>query len=212
MKHLYIVGAGGLGRELLAVLRTDAAFGKDWVVTGFVDSRPELRNTEIDEFPVVGGVEDVFISSSSQFAVAVGNVWLKKQLVDAIVNRGGKFISTRTQCRVGERSKIGASVFQLNAFVSVDCTVEDCVYLDSACVVGHDTFIGKYSHVGAGAFIGGRVRIGECVTIHPRSVIGQGLTVGDGATIGIGAVVMKDVQPNSIVIGNPARVVDVVRS
>lgn len=212
MKHLYILGAGGLGRELLAVLRTDVAYGRQWVVVGFVDSRPELKHTEIDEIPVVGGVDDVIISSSSIFAVAIGNVKLKKELVEGLVSRGGRFIATRTQCRVGERSSIGAAVFQLNAFVSVDCTVEDYVYLDSACVVGHDTRIGKYSHVGAGAFVGGRVNIGESVTIHPKSVIGQGITIGDGAKIGIGAVVMKNVPANATVIGNPARVVDVDRS
>lgn len=212
MKHVYILGAGGLGRELLAVLRTDAAFGRDWVVTGFVDSRPELKGAEIDGIPVVGGPNDVLISTSSEFVVALGDVKLKKQLVDAIVDRGGKFISTRTACRIGERSKIGAAVFQLNAFVSVDCTVEDYVYLDSASVLGHDTFIGRYSHVGSGAFIGGRVHVGECVTIHPRSVVAQGVTVGDGATIGLGAVVLRDVPSNATVVGNPSKVVAVDRS
>jgi sugar O-acyltransferase (sialic acid O-acetyltransferase NeuD family) len=209
MKHLYIVGAGGLGRELLAVLRTDFAFGKDWIVAGFIDSRHELKGTEIDGVPIIGGTEDAPVYSSSIFVAAIGDVSLKRDLVTSLSERGAVFISTRTQCRIGERSRIGAAAFQLNAFVSVDCVVEDFVYLDSGCVIGHDTTIGRFSHIGSGVFIGGRVRVGECVTIHPRAAIGQGIAVGSGATIGLGAVVLKDVPERATVIGNPARVVTI---
>jgi sugar O-acyltransferase (sialic acid O-acetyltransferase NeuD family) len=209
MKHLYIVGAGGLGRELLAVLKTDVDINNEWIVAGFVDSRPELKGAEIDGVPIIGGTEDAPIYPSSIFVAAIGDVSLKRDLVTSLSQRGAVFISTRTQCRIGERSRIGASAFQLNAFVSVDCVVEDFVYLDSGCVIGHDTFIGRFSHIGSGVFIGGRVSIGECVTVHPHAVVGQGIRVGEGATIGLGAVVFRDVPKNALVVGNPARIVNV---
>lgn len=205
MKHIYIVGAGGLGRELLSLMKSDAAFGVHWVVVGFIDSRDAMKGVEVDDLPVVGGTNDVTISTSTQFVVAVGDVERKKQMVDELLARGAKFIPIRTQCRVGERSTNGASVFQLNAFVSVDCKVHDYVYLDSNVVVGHDCEIGNYTHIGSGCFIGGRVKIGERVTIHSRAVIAQNVTIGDGATIGLGAVVFKDVPPSATMLGNPAR-------
>ncbi|PQO43902.1 acyltransferase [Blastopirellula marina] len=52
-----------------------------------------------------------------------------------------------------------------------------------------DTFIGS------NCFIGG------------RSIILPGVTVGDGSIVAAGAVVTKDVPPNSIVAGNPAKVI-----
>lgn len=47
--------------------------------------------------------------------------------------------------------------------------------------------------------------IGNDVWIGNRALILQGITVGDGAIIGAGSVVTKDVEPYTIVAGNPAR-------
>jgi lipopolysaccharide O-acetyltransferase len=55
-------------------------------------------------------------------------------------------------------------------------------------------------------FIGDRVWIGEQVSILP------GVSIGEGAVIGAGSVVTRDVPANSVVVGNPARVVRVFDS
>ena len=56
--------------------------------------------------------------------------------------------------------------------------------------------------------IGGKItRIGNDVWIGSHVVIRQGVTIGDGAVIGAGSVVLKDVQPFSIVAGSPAKLI-----
>lgn len=52
---------------------------------------------------------------------------------------------------------------------------------------------------------GGEVIIGHHVWIGFRAVILPGVKIGDGAVVGAGAVVTKDVEPFTIVAGNPAR-------
>jgi len=49
------------------------------------------------------------------------------------------------------------------------------------------------------------VKIGNHVWIGIRATILKGVTVGDNSVIGAAAVVTKDVEPNTIVAGNPAR-------
>lgn len=52
---------------------------------------------------------------------------------------------------------------------------------------------------------GGDVIIGDRVWIAYRAIILPGVTIGEGAIVGAGSVVTKDVEPYSIVGGNPAR-------
>ena len=52
---------------------------------------------------------------------------------------------------------------------------------------------------------GGDVTIGDRVWIGYRAIILPGITIGDGAVIGAGSVVTKNVEPYTIVAGNPAR-------
>ena len=54
---------------------------------------------------------------------------------------------------------------------------------------------------------GGDVIIGDKVWIAYRAIILPGVTIGEGAVVGAGAVVTKDLEPYSIVAGNPAKVI-----
>ena len=50
------------------------------------------------------------------------------------------------------------------------------------------------------------VKIGNHVWIGKRAIILKGVTIGDGSIVGMGTVVTKDVPPNSLAVGNPAKV------
>jgi len=51
------------------------------------------------------------------------------------------------------------------------------------------------------------ITIGDHVWIGSRAMILKGVTVGDGAVIGAGSIVTRDVSANSVVAGNPARII-----
>ena len=68
-------------------------------------------------------------------------------------------------------------------------------YVDNNVEIGKGTKIWHFSHIQSGAVIGANATI-VC-----------GVTIGEYSMIGSGAVITKDVPPDSLVIGNPGRVI-----
>jgi len=69
----------------------------------------------------------------------------------------------------------------------------------SILTLGHDPQSPEFEDRGGDVVIGNRVWIGY------RAIILPGVTIGEGAVVGAGSIVTKNVEPFSIVAGNPAR-------
>ena len=88
------------------------------------------------------------------------------------------------------------------------------IYALDKIEIGSKTCIGEHVRLLAGyhdittmnfAFRTKPIKIGSCVWIATGAMVLPGVTIGDGAVIGAGAVVTKDVEPWTVVGGNPAR-------
>lgn len=97
------------------------------------------------------------------------------------------------------------------AIISDGSTIE----IGSNCVIGHGVFIVDSDFHAISPFERKEkiphstrpVKIGNHVFIGSRAIILKGTTIEDGATIGAGSVVSGDVPKNTVVAGNPARIV-----
>lgn len=107
---------------------------------------------------------------------------------------------------IAKEATIGTDLY-VQPFVVVynEATIGDHVILLNTCTVGHGSVIGKYSIVCPEAVIGGDCGIGEGVWVGANSTIREKIIVGEGAFIGQGANVVEDVEPNTVVVGNPAK-------
>tara|TARA_R110002049_G_scaffold72490_7_gene187564 strand:- start:150834 stop:151367 length:534 start_codon:yes stop_codon:yes gene_type:complete len=95
----------------------------------------------------------------------------------------------------------------------------DCVILDVCEVrIGNNVFVAPGVHIYAATHpvdaalrrtqeLGKPVTIGNDVWIGGKAIICPGVTIGDGSVIGAGSVVTKDVPPDVVVAGNPAKVI-----
>lgn len=98
-----------------------------------------------------------------------------------------------------------------NVFINSCCCFQDQggIYFGNDCLIGHKAAIAtinhglapdkRMTHNLAAVRIGDNVWLGSNVTILP------GVTIGAGSIVAAGSVVTKDVEPLTIVAGNPAR-------
>jgi sugar O-acyltransferase (sialic acid O-acetyltransferase NeuD family) len=79
--------------------------------------------------------------------------------------------------------------------------------LNRGSSVGHHVTLGDYVSLGPGCVLCGHVSIGPGGYIGAGAVLLPEVTVGGNAVVAAGAVVMADVPERSVVMGNPARIV-----
>jgi acetyltransferase-like isoleucine patch superfamily enzyme len=113
---------------------------------------------------------------------------------DVVVGRGS-LVENDTQ--VGARTKI-----QADAYVTAYSLLEEDVFIAPCVVTANDNFMGRTERRHAlrrGPTVRRGARIGAAAVLLP------GIEVGEEAFVGAGAVVIRDVAPRAVVVGNPAR-------
>jgi acetyltransferase-like isoleucine patch superfamily enzyme len=118
--------------------------------------------------------------------------------------RIGTFVEIQKNAKIGKRCKI-----QSHTFICEGVTIEDEVMVAHGVMFINDR--DPYAVNSDGLMqsdsdwecIPTLVKKGAC--IGSNATIMCGVTIGEGALVGAGAVVTKDVDPHTIVVGNPAK-------
>jgi sugar O-acyltransferase (sialic acid O-acetyltransferase NeuD family) len=209
-RQIVFWGATGQSKVLRECLESQG-----WRVVAIFDNNQEL-NSPFSDVPIYYGKsgfewwqENNSINQIS-FVVAIGGdrgkdrLDIQKYLIDRkllpiIAQHSTAFVAT--EVKIGLGSQILA-----HATVCVDTTIGESCIINTAASIDHECKIGNGVHICPGVKMAGCVEVGDYVTIGTGAIISPRIKVGAGAIVGAGAVVVKDVLPRTVVIGNPAKI------
>jgi len=161
--------------------------------------REPLPPTVLGERTIVSTGAVVFAGSEIGARVVLGDASCVRERCtigdDVVIGRGSLVENDTT---IGALTKI-----QAHAYVTAYSTLEEEVFIAPCVVTTNDNFMGRTERrheLIKGPTIRRRARVGGGAVLCP------GVEIGEEAFVGAGAVVVRDVAPRTVVVGNPARV------
>mgnify|MGYP001055603216 CR=1 FL=1 len=213
MKKIVIIGAGGLGREVLNLINFCNNSENEYNPLGFiVDSEYGQTGTIINEKPILGNLGWLEKHASDvNVVVAVGQPHLRLRVLDRISKYNCKFINLIhpwSKEHLNKWVSLGEGVILAGCLTSSQIKIGNHVVINVFCVIGHDSVISDYATLAPSVNIDGYVTLGTGCFIGTGSNILPNVTVNEWSIIGAGSTISKDIPANSVAMNLPPRIIN----
>ena len=209
LKDLYIIGAGGFGREVAWLIERINEIEPTWNLKGFIDDNTAIHGSLQDDYSVIGGCDDLMNITQEVWVVcAVGSAKIRKKIIEKLKNYANVKFATLIDPSVmrSERVDIGeGSIICAGTIITVDISIGSHVIINLDCTIGHDDIIHDFVTIYPSVNVSGNVVVGECAELGTGMQIIQGKSIGRESIIGAGAVVIRDIPEKCTAVGSPAK-------
>jgi sugar O-acyltransferase (sialic acid O-acetyltransferase NeuD family) len=211
LKRIVIIGAGGFAREVAWLIGEINRASPIYECLGFVVSDLSQLSGHDSRDQVLGDFNWLEANRGvDAVAFGIGNPAAKLTLS---VELGSRFPKLEWPALVHPTVQFERSSCKLDRGVvlcagtigTVNLVFGPFCMVNLSCTIGHESRIGEACVLNPTVNISGGVTLERGVLVGTGAQVLQYVTVGAGATVGGGAVVTKDVEPGTTVVGMPAK-------
>jgi sugar O-acyltransferase (sialic acid O-acetyltransferase NeuD family) len=211
-KELYILGAGGLAREIAQLARKIDPYFKRWEKFIYVaDNKGDLGKTLLFGSVELLDEELLGINRNIDVVIGTGLPHLRRSISDKFVSNSNFSFPNLIHPSI----EIDRALVELGRGniitqgVVMTCGIKICDFnlFNWNSTIGHDTFIGSFNVINPGASISGNIRLGSECLIGTGSRVLENLHISSGVIVGAGAVVIRSIDSPGIYVGVPATLI-----
>ena len=197
MKKLIIFGTRNQSKIV-----TDMAEVCGYEVAGYISPYGEKEHIG---HPVYASVAEIEHPDDFCYFIARGDNMLRKRIFEENPNLEYPNIIHPTAI-ISKYSKIGkGNLLMPYSVVNAFSSIGDHCIINTSSAVEHDCTVGSFCHVSVKSVMTGACSIGDGVFLGAGAVMRDGTSVGEWTTVGCGAAVVKNLDPNSVYVGCPAK-------
>jgi sugar O-acyltransferase (sialic acid O-acetyltransferase NeuD family) len=208
--RLLFLSAGGTSIDVLGLLADFRDSGSTYEPIGYLDDDGAKKGAIVMGLPVLGPISDWPRFPDVKLVNCLGspaNYRRRRTRVEDLGITPDRFETiVHPTAVVSMHSAIGAgTIVYPHAYIGGGATIGVQALIMSHVSINHGVHVGGHAIVATGAILLGSVSVGVSTYIGAAASIQQGRSIGDGSLVGMGSVVVRDVDPNVVVAGTPAR-------
>lgn len=200
-----VIGAGGLGKEVVCTLADCIGWDKVKENVRFLVEDAYYHEGE------VLGLDILPISRLSEFdavVLAVGDRDSRVRIVRSLPSTTNFITVLHPGVITTPFTQIGAgSVILANTFLSCDVVIGKFALINPGCTISHDSTVGDFFTLSPGVHISGGNHIGHRVFLGTGACTRNAVSIHDDVIVGMGAVVVRDLTSAGTYVGNPAALI-----
>mgnify|MGYP002385611644 CR=1 FL=1 len=203
MREIIIIGAGGHGVEMALLARR---CGRK--VRGFLDNTNDKQGETISQVPVLGKIETRNTYVDCDFLIAIGSPRGRERVIRDFFSGYEYQFATLIDptAIIGENVVIEeGSMICAGSVLTINITIGKHSIVNINSTLSHGVQLGSFVTIAPNVAIAGDVKIDDLVEIGLNASLKEKLVVARGAFVGMGAVLVKSVEENHVMVGNPAK-------
>ena len=200
--NIVFFGAGAVAAELTSYIEADTDKSK-YNIKGYVCSDdngyPQWERYKYKK-PYLGYIQEYEIAPDDRFIIALNNYKVKREIVDLIRSKGGKFISFIHQTSLISNTAIlgEGNVIGPYTIIGPNVVIGDFNSITSQAIISHDSVIGNYNFLATSLLCGYNI-MGDDNFFGIRSTTNPNIAVGNRNVIKSGMLVDCNIEDDSTV-------------